>query len=218
VCGRIRRSGVRRRARIRPRRWSQTKAQLPPIVSATLPRLARSTPTIRDLPARRARIRRTATRCTTLPGARTTTTTPSRTRTGRPRGVGDRVVRSTSSEWSPGSARDGMCDETVTVAFAPGARESCRGLTASQVVRRAATRGRPRRSSAKPARATSTTTGSAPEFVTVSGALADPESPTCAGDAISATRGPAAPAPAEAARTDTAMRAAASLTGRSACR
>jgi hypothetical protein len=76
--------------------------------------------------------------------------------------------------------------------------------------------GRPRKSSANPARATSATTRRDPEFETRIVVRPLPRSVTCAGDAVSATGGRVVLAPAEAGtstRATTAI-AAAAITGR----
>jgi hypothetical protein len=75
-----------------------------------------------------------------------------------------------------------------------------------------AIRGRPQRSSAKPARRTSTTTRFVPEFVTRTSVRLLPARITRAGTAVSATGARAAPAPAPAAAGAGAAASAAAAT------
>src|SRR3954469_11838902 len=151
---------------------------------------------------RRTRSRRSASLRDTWPGARTTTITPSRIRTATRAPRIGRVVSRISALWSPGRARRGTADDTVSVPFARGRRESRRGRSASHEAaaarRRGTTLGRPRRSRENPALLTSSSTGLLPEFVTRTFVLPYPTSVTRAGDAPSETGGRAVLAPAEA--------------------
>ena len=123
---------------------------------------------------------------------------------GRPAPASGRVVSSTSSEWSPGSAPRGTRAETATDAVAPGAIVNRAGRTLSHETRRAITRGRPRRSSAKPPRAASMTAGRPPSSSRRRLPARSRGCARCAGEAISDTGALAAPAEAEAARSATA--------------
>jgi hypothetical protein len=196
ACGSRSRSSGRSRARTRAPRRIVTRTHGRLTRSVTFPRLATRSSSRR----RRTCTPTTANRRTIFPGARTTTTTPSRMRTASPAPASGRVVSSTSSEWSPGSAPRGTRAEIATEAVAPGAIASRAGRTLSHENRRASTRGRPRRSRAKPPRAASTTAGWLPEFVTPTSPAPEPRMARCAGEAISDTGALAAPAEAEAAR------------------
>lgn len=169
--------------------------------SVTLPRFTTSSSSMRDERNRRTRSRRSSSRRAARPGARTTTTMPRRIRTATRAPRIGRVVSSTSALWSPGRARRGTVDEIVSEAFVPGGSASRRGRTVSQdaiappVRLRGTILGRPRRSSAKAARLTSTSTRRLPEFMTRIVARPEPASVTRAGEATSETGGRGALAP-----------------------
>jgi hypothetical protein len=141
-------------------------------VSVTLPRFATSNSSLRADPARRTRSLRNSSAREIRPAARTTTTTPRRMRTTTRVPRMGRVVSTTSALWSPGRARRGTIEEIVSDAVLPGRSASRRGRTVSHDLALAPGRpgrtilGRPRRSSAKPARCTFTSTRRLPEFVT----------------------------------------------------
>ena len=171
--------------------------------SVTFPRFATSSSMTRRPRWRRTRSRPRASRRTIRPGARTTTTIPIRIRTATPAPRRGLVVSSTSASWSPGSMLRGSCEVTVRdrLAPAPSTNRAGRAVTHADAARpspRATIFGLPRRSREKPARATSTTTGLRPGFVTRTVARLDPASATCAGVAVRPSGGRVVPAPAEA--------------------
>jgi hypothetical protein len=204
VPGRSSRDSARSLAIRRPPANRETVASERPIASVTFPRFATRASSARErpLPATRRAPRRR--RRTTAPGARTTTTTPMRIRTATPSCARRLVVKRTSASWSPGSARTGSVEDTLTRAVPPGAIATRRGLNASHPAaeRRPpeppTTLGRPRRSSAKPARETSTTTRLEPAFLTSTVARPVPSRARRAGDTVTATGGRVVPAPAAA--------------------
>ena len=192
VLGRTSRDAARTRATRRAPRNSERRARERENDSLTLPRFSTVSWRCRRSPPV-TRSPRATSRLTIVPGARTTTTTPIRTRTARPPRTRRRVVKRTSASWSPGSAPRGTRDAIVTVPEAPGFKARLRGRNLSHPdaerppLRGATTRGRPRRSSANPARTTSRATGLEPEFVMRTGVLPVPAIATCAGVAVSAT-------------------------------
>ncbi len=104
----------------RPRAATRSDTRPRSSVSVTLPRLLTPSSRIRAPRTRRTRRPRRASRRTTRPGARTTTTTPILIRTTTPARRRGRVVSSTRASWSPGSARAGTRDETVSRPARPG--------------------------------------------------------------------------------------------------
>ncbi len=74
---------------------------------------------------------RTDSRCTTRPGTRSTTTTPSRIRTATPAFFGGRVLSRSSAVWSPGDAPRRTLPLTRSVAVPPAAIATRFGRTAS---------------------------------------------------------------------------------------
>ena len=224
VLGRSSRGSARSFAIRRPPRYKDNVERARAIDSVTFPLFVTPSSNTRMCPVRATRSPRSSTRRTTVPGARTTTTTPIRTRTARPSVARRRVVKRTRASWSPGSARTGTLDAIVT-RLSSLASARLRGRKPSQLaaVRRTSCWptifGRPRRSSANPARRTSSTTGFVPEFVTRTVARAAPASSRCAGEAVSATgdRAPLAPAEADASASRTgitAMRATPTIIAR----
>lgn len=213
VCGRRVRGAGWSRARRREARRTVTVTQRRTTVSVTLPRFATSSSSRRDL----TRTRNVSRRRTMRPGTRTTTTSPRRIRTDNDAVRSGRVVRRTSSEWSPGSARTGGVEATTRVAWRAGAMASRRGRTLIQERRRRRIRGRPRRSSPYPALTTWRTTASLPVLVTVTTWRAAPVSDAWAGETTSETGGRVTLAPVEAgARRQTAVTKQ-RITARSAC-
>jgi len=203
-------------------RVSVTRTEPRRSVSVTLPRLTRSTSSMRRRVTRRTRGGPSTTRRTTRPGARTTTTTPMRIRTATPAPPRARVVSRTRASWSPGSARRGGRDVTVSVRLVPGGTTTWAGRTLSHVtaargMSRGATCGLPRRSSRKPARPTSTTTGLFPGFASAIAARCEPANSTRVGVAVRARTGREALASAEADASESTARTAAArrLTDRS---
>ncbi len=133
-CGSRSRSSGRSRASTRAPRRIVTRTHARLTRSVTFPRLA----TRSSSRLRRACTRRTANRRTTFPGARTTTTTPSRIRTASPAPASGRVVSSTSSRVVAGLGAGAGLEPTIsTDALAPGARVSRAGRTLSHETRRA---------------------------------------------------------------------------------
>ena len=219
VRGRRSRAPGARVASGRPRRTSSTSTQRRSIRSVTLPRLPNIRSSRRDLPALRTERPSGTTRRTIRPGTRTTTTTPSRMRTASAGPRRRSVVRRTRAPWSPGSVRAAGADTTTSEADRPGAIASRTGRTCSQgAAGRVPTLGRPRRSSANPARATSTTTGSAPVFATRIVSRPRPTSAIRDGEATSDTGGRAALAPVETGASAQAVIATQTIIARSACR
>ncbi len=204
------RGSARSRTSASPRR-SETHTRPRPSVSVTLPRFTIASSRIRAARTRRTRSACTARFRTTRPGARTTTTTPILIRTATPALRCGRVVRSTSASWSPGSARAGRRDDTVSDLLPPARRTKWPGRTeshacAARVPPRGTILGRPRRSSAKPARPTSTTTELRPVFITRIVDRPAPSSETRDGVAVRASDGLVVPAPAEAGTSTTTAR------------
>ena len=169
--------------------------------SVTFPELTTTSSSAR-LPARRAtRSRRSFNRLTTAPGARTTTTTPSRSRTETRARASGRALRRTSASWSPGSARRGTLAETRSVPAACGASLMRAGRNLSQPAAelgppRLTMRGRPRKSSARPAEATSTATAFLPGFLSRTRAAPPPWNTIRAGAAVNPRASGRLPAPA----------------------
>ena len=171
--------------------------------SVTFPAFTTPSSSVRLPPRRATPSRPSFSRLTTAPGARTTTTTPSRSRTRTRAPASGRELRRTSASWSPGSASRGTLAETRRCAVACGARLKCVGRTlihraADRGLRRLTICGRPRRSRANPAKATSTTRRFVPGFLIRTVALSLPRKASRAGAAVNAKGLDVALVPAEA--------------------
>ena len=170
--------------------------------SVTFPELTTTSSSAR-LPSRRVnRSPRSRRRLVTAPGARTTTTTPSRSRMETRARARGRPLSSTIASWSPGSACVGTFATTRSLAAVCGASVNCAGrsvshLDADREPGRLTMRGWPRRSSAKPTEATSTTTDSSLGFLSLTDADPPPRKATRAGAAVN-PRALGGPAPAAA--------------------
>jgi len=192
VCGRRSRRAARSVARRRRARARDRVTRARGSVSVTLPWLATRSSSTRRPPCRATRRPRTANCLTTVPGARTTTTTPSRTRTATRAPPEGRVVSRTRASWSPGSAFRGTLAETRSEADvrAGNARRFGRSFSqaaAERAPRARRIRGLPRRVSAKPALETSMTRRFVPEFVRRTAVREVPARTTRAGAAVNAT-------------------------------
>jgi hypothetical protein len=191
------------RATRRPR-FARYALTWPRSTRLTLPRFAIGTSRARSGCASR-RTRPNASRRSTSPGRRTLTRTPSRAWTLTPPALRrGRVVSSTRTRWSPGSAPRGGVTRTVTTAVAPARSDRRVGTTPSHVLAAvfpSAVR-----------RVTSTTTRSVPSFRNLSVLALGPDRETLAGETDSCTRGGPASAADDVAASEEA-RAAASNNG-----
>ena len=203
MCGRTSRRAAKSVARRRIVRGRKSVTRVRRSVSVTLPWLATRSSSTRRPPCRPTRRPRSPNRLTTVPGARTIRTTPSRTRTATRAPAEGRVVNSTRASWSPGSAFRGTLAETRSDADerAGSARRFGRSFSqaaAERAPRARTIRGLPRRLSAKPALETSTTRRFVPEFVSRTAPREVPARRSRAGAAVRAAGVRVALAPAAA--------------------